>query len=145
MNHLSKARRVIQLEIDELEKLLLRIGEEFSNAIEMLNSALADGKKIIVVGIGKSHNIGYKIAATLNSTGATAVVLNSQNALHGDLGVVCDGDVVIALSYSGETEELLELLPALRRFNVKVISMTGEPDSSLARNSDLILDTKVSR
>ena len=145
MNHLSKARRVIQLEIDELEKLLLRIGEEFSNAIEMLNSALADGKKIIVVGIGKSHNIGYKIAATLNSTGATAVVLNSQNALHGDLGVVCDGDVVIALSYSGETEELLELLPALRRFNVTVISMTGEPDSSLARNSDLILDTKVSR
>ena len=145
MNHLSKARRVIQLEIDELEKLLQRIGEEFSNAIEMLNSALANGKKIIVVGIGKSHNIGYKIAATLNSTGATTVVLNSQNALHGDLGVVCDGDVVIALSYSGETAELLELLPALRRFNVTVISMTGEIDSSLARNSDLILDTKVSR
>ncbi|MCH2060300.1 MAG: KpsF/GutQ family sugar-phosphate isomerase [Verrucomicrobiales bacterium] len=145
MNHLSKARRVIQLEIDELENLLQRIGEEFSDAIEMLRSAVADGRKIIVVGIGKSHNIGYKIAATLNSTGATAVVLNSQNALHGDLGVVCDGDVVLALSYSGETAELLELLPALRRFNVRVISMTGEPESSLARNSDLILDTRVSR
>ena len=145
MNHLSKARRVIQLEIDELENMLERIGEEFSDAIEILRSAVAADKKIIVVGIGKSHNIGYKIAATLNSTGATAVVLNSQNALHGDLGVVGDGDVVLALSYSGETAELLELLPALRRFNVRVISMTGEPESSLARNSDLILDARVSR
>ena len=145
MNHLSKARRVIKLEIDELENLVDRIGEEFSEAIEILRSAVAADKKIIVVGIGKSHNIGYKITATLNSTGATAVVLNSQNALHGDLGVVCDGDVVLALSYSGETVELLELLPALRRFNVKVISMTGEPESSLARNSDLVLDTRVGR
>ena len=145
MNHLSKARRVIQLEIDELENMLERIGEEFSDAIEILRSAVAADKKIIVVGIGKSYNIGYKIAATLNSTGATAVVLNSQNALHGDLGVVGDGDVVLALSYSGETTELLELLPALRRFNVRVISITGEPESSLARNSDLILDARVSR
>jgi arabinose-5-phosphate isomerase len=145
MNHLSKARRVIQLEIDELENLVDRIGKEFSDAIEILRSAVAADKKIIVVGIGKSHNIGYKIAATLNSTGATAVVLNSQNALHGDLGVVCDGDVVLALSYSGETAELLELLPALRRFKVRVISMTGEPESSLARNSDLVLDTRVGR
>ena len=145
INPLSKARRVIQLEIDELESLLERIGEEFSGAIELLRSAIATDKKIIVAGIGKSHNIGHKIAATLNSTGATTVVLNSQNALHGDLGVVCDGDVILVLSYSGETTELLELLPALRRFKVQVISMTGKPESSLARNSDLVLDTKVER
>ncbi|MFP6874697.1 MAG: KpsF/GutQ family sugar-phosphate isomerase [Verrucomicrobiales bacterium] len=145
MKHLSRARRVIQLEIDELENLLERIGKEFSDAIELLRTAVAANKKIIVVGIGKSHNIGHKIAATLNSTGATAVVLNSQNALHGDLGVICDDDVILALSYSGETAELIELLPALRRFKVQVISMTGEPESSLARNSDLVLDTKVKR
>ena len=82
---------------------------------------------------------------TINSTGATAVVLNSQNALHGDLGVVADGDVVLALSYSGETTELLNLLPALRRFEVTAVALTGETGSTLARRCDLVLDTCVSR
>jgi arabinose-5-phosphate isomerase len=145
MDYLDKARRVIQLEIDELNALLNRVDGEFQSAIELLSGALAAGSKVIVVGIGKSHNIGHKIAATLNSTGTTTVVLNSQNALHGDLGVVSDGDVVLALSYSGETSELLDLLPALRRFDVKVIALTGVADSTLARNCDTVLDTKVSK
>jgi arabinose-5-phosphate isomerase len=78
--------------------------------------------KIVVVGIGKSGNVGRKIAATLTSTGSTSVVLNSVDALHGDLGIVNDGDVILALSYSGESEELLNLLPALKRFSVKIIA-----------------------
>ena len=145
MDYLDKARRVIQLEIDELQALHGRIGESFASAVETLHGALGRGSKVVVVGIGKSHNIGHKIAATLNSTGTTAVVLNSQNALHGDLGVVGDGDVVLALSYSGETAELLNLLPALRRFDVTVVALTGDPDSTMARNSDLVLDTHVGR
>jgi arabinose-5-phosphate isomerase len=101
--------------------------------------------KIVIVGVGKSGNVGHKIAATLNSTGATAVVLNSQNALHGDLGLLSDGDVILALSYSGETEELLGLLPFLRSFDVKVIALCGKLDSSLSRAADVTLDTSVAR
>lgn len=144
-DHLEKARRVIQLEIDELNNLLSRVGDSFSEAVKALHNALEGGGKVIVVGVGKSHNIGHKIAATLNSTGATAVVLNSQNALHGDLGVIRDGDVVVALSYSGETREVLDLLPSVRRFEVKVIALTGSGDSTLANNADIVLDTAVER
>ena len=145
MDHLSKARRVIQMEIDELENLLNRIDESFSHAINTLKTTIDSGHKFIIIGVGKCHNIGHKIAATLNSTGAPAVVLNSQNALHGDLGIVSNGDTILALSYSGETNEILDLLPALRRFKITIISMTGNVSSSLARNSDIILDTKVER
>jgi len=96
-----------------------------------------------VVGIGKSGHVGHKLAATLTSTGSTSVVLNSVDALHGDLGIVSDGDTVLALSYSGESEELLNLLPALKRFSVKIIALTGAPKSSLARYSDLTLNVRV--
>jgi arabinose-5-phosphate isomerase len=99
--------------------------------------------KVVVVGIGKSGNIGRKIAATFTSTGSTAVVLHSVDALHGDLGIVNDGDVVLALSYSGETEELLHLLPALKRFSVTIISFTAAPRSTLGRFSDIVLNVRV--
>jgi len=97
----------------------------------------------VVCGVGKSGHIGEKIAATLTSTGCPAVVLNSLNALHGDLGVVADGDVVLTLSQSGETDELINILPALARFEVKIIAMTGNPRSALAQASHLVLDTSV--
>mgnify|MGYP006174065387 FL=1 len=145
MDHLSKAKRVIQIEIDELENLLNRIDEKFSHAVNVLKTTLDSGHKFVIIGVGKCHNIGHKIAATLNSTGAPTVVLNSQNALHGDLGIVSNGDTILALSYSGETNEILDLLPALRRFKINIISMTGNTGSSLGRNSDIILDTKVDR
>jgi arabinose-5-phosphate isomerase len=101
--------------------------------------------KIVVLGVGKSGHIGGKIAATLTSTGAPAVVLDSLNALHGDLGVISDGDVILTLSYSGETEELIRVLPALARFDVKKIALTGNTASSLAKASDIVLDVSVSR
>src|SRR5204863_4942703 len=106
-------------------------------------SALKQRGKIVILGIGKSGNIGQKIAATLTSTGSTSVVLNSVDALHGDLGIVNDGDLILALSYSGESEELLNLLPALRRFSVKIIAITSAPKSSLARHTDLALNVRV--
>jgi arabinose-5-phosphate isomerase len=101
--------------------------------------------KVVVVGVGKSGHIGEKIAATLTSTGSPAVVLNSLNALHGDLGVVADGDVVLALSSSGETDELVNILPALSRFDVRIIAMTGHAGSFLAKNCHIHLDVNVAQ
>src|SRR6185503_2681561 len=105
--------------------------------------ALQKRGKIIIVGIGKSGNIGQKIAATFTSTGSTSVVLNSVDALHGDLGIVNDGDLVLALSYSGESEELINLLPALKRFSVRIIALIGDLESTVARRSDVVLNVKV--
>lgn len=145
MDHLSQAKRFIQIEIDEINNLLERIDDNFSSAIEILKSTISSGQKIVVIGVGKSHNIGHKIGATLNSTGAPCVVLNTQNALHGDIGILSDGDTVLALSYSGETQEILNILPSLKRFKVNLISITGKPESSLGQNSDIILNTSVER
>ncbi|MDA7681709.1 KpsF/GutQ family sugar-phosphate isomerase [Verrucomicrobiales bacterium] len=145
MDHLSQAKRFIQIEIDEINNLLERIDDNFSSSIEILKSTISSGHKIVVIGVGKSHNIGHKIGATLNSTGAPCVVLNTQNALHGDIGILSDGDTVLALSYSGETQEILNILPSLKRFKVNLISITGKPESSLGQNSDIILNTSVER
>lgn len=143
MSHLSRARDVFDIEIAALRAVRGRLDDAFNSAVETIVAALKSRGKLVLVGIGKSGNIAQKIAATLSSTGSTAVVLNSVDALHGDLGVVSDGDVIIALSYSGESEELLSLIPAIKRFAVKVISMTGGLKSSLARFSDIVLDVRV--
>jgi arabinose-5-phosphate isomerase len=115
----------------------------FDRAVALFVETLRQRGKIIIVGIGKSGNIGQKISATLTSTGSTSLVLNSVDALHGDLGIVNDGDLILALSYSGESEELLNLLPPLKRFSVKIVALTGEPKSSLAKHSDLALNVRV--
>lgn len=141
----KRAREVIGMEADSLRQMASRIGTSFGEAITLLRSSLEDRGKVVIVGVGKSGNVGQKIAATLNSSGATAVVLNAQDALHGDLGMLCDGDVVIALSYSGETHELLGLVPFLRSFDVKVIALCGKTGSSLSRAADVTLDTSVAR
>ncbi len=143
--HLQEARRVIDLEIKELSALRERLDGQFDRAIEVLVTCMARRGKVVVIGVGKSGQIGGKIAATLTSTGCPAVVLDSLNALHGDLGVVCDGDVCVALSYSGETEELVRVLPHLRTFAVEVIGITGRPESLLARHSDVVLSVAVER
>lgn len=145
MDSIEHGRKVIEMEAEALTNMGALLGEPFAQAVTMLKDVVERHGKIIVVGIGKSGNIGHKIAATLNSTGSTAVVLHSQNALHGDLGMVSDGDAVIALSYSGETVELLDLLPHIKRFDVKLIAMTGKSNSTLARHADATLDTSVER
>lgn len=145
MDPLEKARRVISLEIEELNRLVDRIDDSFADAIEMLRSTIESGARIAIVGVGKSGNIGSKLAATFNSTGAPASVLNCQDAIHGDLGLVSSGDSVIALSYSGETAELLALLPHLKRRNARLIAITGKPRSTLAKAADCVLNIEVQR
>jgi arabinose-5-phosphate isomerase len=143
VNHLAKAREVFDVEISALKKVRAQLDKSFVTAVETIVEAIRRRGKIVIVGIGKSGNVGAKIAATLTSTGSTAVVLNSVDALHGDLGIVNDGDVILALSYSGESDELLNLLPALKRFSVKLISFTSNARSALARHSDLTLNVRV--
>lgn len=143
MSHLACAREVFDVELAALKNVRALLDQSFDEAVELVVETLRRRGKIVIVGIGKSGNIGRKIAATLTSTGSTSVVLNSVDALHGDLGIVNDGDLVIALSYSGESDELLNLVPALKRFSVKIIAITGAPKSSLGRYSDVTLNVKV--
>jgi arabinose-5-phosphate isomerase len=143
VSHLAKAREVFDIEIAALKAVRALLDKSFDRAVDTVVEALKQRGKIVIVGIGKSGNVGSKIAATLTSTGSTAVILNSVDALHGDVGIVNDGDVILTLSYSGESEELLNLLPALKRFSVKIISVTGNLKSALARHSDVSLNVKV--
>jgi arabinose-5-phosphate isomerase len=143
VSHQAKAREVFDIELAALKSVRAQLDGAFDRAVELVVAALERRGKIVIVGIGKSGNVGAKIAATLTSTGSTSVVLNSVDALHGDVGVVNDGDVILALSYSGESDELLNLLPAIKRFSVKIISFTGGLKSSLARHSDVVLNVHV--
>ena len=143
MDYIEKAVRVLDLEIAELQRLRGRLGESFARAVDLIKQTVEARGKVIVLGVGKSGHVGGKIAATLTSTGSPAVILDSLNALHGDLGVVADGDIILALSYSGETEELLRILPAITRFQVDVIAMCGAANSTLAQNCDVLLDVNV--
>jgi arabinose-5-phosphate isomerase len=143
VSHLAKAREVFDIELAALKAVRAQLDKSFDTAVSTITTAVNRRSKIVVIGIGKSGNIGAKIAATLTSTGSTSVLLNSVDALHGDLGIISDGDVILALSYSGESDELLNLLPAIKRFSVKIISLTGGLKSSLARHSDIVLNVHV--
>ncbi|MGB0145094.1 MAG: KpsF/GutQ family sugar-phosphate isomerase [Akkermansiaceae bacterium] len=143
MDLIEKARSVLGIEATQLTLLANRLDESFAQTVEVLEETLRLERKIVVIGVGKSESIGKKLVATLNSTGATAVSLNCQNALHGDLGLLSVGDLVIALSYSGETSEMISLLPHAKKRASKLIAITGQPSSTLARHSDLVLDTHV--
>jgi arabinose-5-phosphate isomerase len=143
MSHLARARNVFDIELAALKAVRSRLDAGFDRAVELIVETLKQRGKIVIVGIGKSGNIGQKIAATLTSTGSTSVVLNSVDALHGDLGIVNDGDLVLALSYSGESEELINLLPALKRFSVRIIALTGHLKSTVAKRSDVVLNVRV--
>ncbi len=144
-DHTIRGKKVFEDEIEALEAIGSRLDDSFVQAVEALRKAVDSGHKIIVVGVGKSGLVGDKIAATLTSTGAPSIVLDSMNALHGDLGIVQDGDACIAMSFSGETSELLTLMPFLKRYDMVVIGMTGKLSSTLAQLSDIVLDTAVER
>jgi len=144
-SHLQRAREVFRVELAALKAVGRQLDDSFNQAVDLAVAALTARQKIVVVGIGKSGLVGRKIAATLSSTGSTAVVLDAVDALHGDLGIGHDGDVILALSYSGESDELLNLIPALRRFSVRIIAFTGVAASSLAKHSDVVLNIAVPR
>ncbi len=143
--HTIRGKKVFEDEIEALRVIGAQLDDSFNQAVEAMKKAVESGHKIIVVGVGKSGLVGNKIAATLTSTGAPSVVLDSMNAMHGDLGIVQDGDVCIAMSFSGETSELLTLLPFLKRYEMPIIGMTGKPGSTLGQLSDIVLDTSVQR
>jgi arabinose-5-phosphate isomerase len=127
------------IESDAIAQLRARLDDGFARAVEIF---LACRGKVVVAGIGKAGLVGRKIAATLSSTGTTAIFLHAAEASHGDAGTVARGDALLALSYSGETE-VLGLLPVVRRFGVPVVAITGAADSSLARGADVVLDVSV--
>lgn len=135
------ARRVLRIEAEAVAALADRIGGEFQQAVDLI---LQRHGRVIVTGIGKSGHIGRKLAATLASTGTPAYFVHAGEAAHGDLGMITPEDVVIALSNSGATEEVLTIVPLVKRQGAKLISITGNPDSPLAREADVHLDAAVS-
>ncbi len=136
----EQGKRVLQIEADAVTALIERVDEQFELAVEMILSCTG---RVVVTGMGKSGLIGKKISATLASTGTPALFLHPAEGIHGDLGMVTRGDIVIALSNSGETEEISRMLPSLKRLDIKIISLTGNPDSTLAKNSDIVINVGV--
>lgn len=140
--YLDQAREVLRIEAEGINALLDQLDSDFDRAVEMI---MASTGRVVITGIGKSGIIGQKIAATLNSTGTSSVFLHPVEAMHGDLGSVDPQDVVLAISYSGETSELNLLLPSLKSRGVKVIAMTGNANSTLAGHGDAVLQVAVPR
>ncbi len=138
----ATAKRVLKIEADGLLRLARRTGKSFEKALRLV---LKSKGRVVVTGMGKSGLVGQKIAATLSSTGTPSYFLSSAEALHGDMGKAAKGDVVLALSNSGETDELKSLLPHLRRMGCPIILFTGKPASSLARLSDVVVDVGVQK
>jgi arabinose-5-phosphate isomerase len=137
---LETARRVLRIEAEALGELLQRLDERFEQAVELL---LACKGRVVVIGMGKSGLIGRKIAATLSSTGTPSVFLHPAEAVHGDLGMLMRDDVVLAVSYGGETEEIISLLETIKRLGLRMVTLSGHPRSTIAAASDSVLDVSV--
>ena len=134
------AKKVLKIEAEAVNALVEKLGSNFEKAVEIIYQSRG---KVVVTGMGKSGLVGKKIAATLASTGTPALFLHPAEATHGDLGMVTSNDVIIAISNSGETEEIVGLIPFLKRFNVHLISVTGKPESTLSKAADVTLDVSV--
>jgi arabinose-5-phosphate isomerase len=138
---LDEGKRVLAIEARAVQALIDRLDEQFSKAVDLLFNCKG---KVVVSGMGKSGLVGQKIAATMASTGTPAFFLHPAEGIHGDLGMLGRQDVLIAISNSGETQEILQLLPYVERMGITVVSMTGRMTSTLAKNSDAALDVSVS-
>ena len=137
---LQLAAQTIEIEARALHALAARLGDGFAQVVQ---AVLTCRGRVVVMGMGKSGHVGRKIAATLASTGTPALFVHPAEASHGDLGMVIGGDVVLAISNSGESDELAAILPAIRRLDVTLVAMTGKPDSTLARHADIVLSSAV--
>lgn len=142
---IDKAIDVFNIEIEGLKHVRDKLDGDFSVLVEACIEVLENGGKIVLTGVGKSGHIGQKLSATLSSTGSTAVFMHPVEAMHGDLGVLSSKDILITLSYSGETEELLQVLPAAKRLGVKIAAITGMADSRLAEWADINVFMPVPR
>lgn len=138
-SNIIRARQVFDVEIEGLKAVRDSLGESFIKTIDLILDALAKGGLVVVTGVGKNLHIAEKMSAIFASTGTRSIVLNPVQAMHGDLGMVSSRDVLIALSFSGESEEVVKLIPAIRRHGLKVVSLTGNADSTLAKLSDVHL------
>ena len=139
---LEIARNVLTIEADAVRGLIERLDESFVKAVELIDARKG---RVVVSGMGKSGHIARKIASTLASTGTPAYFVHPAEASHGDLGMIENGDVFIAISYSGASEELLQIVPLVKRRGAKLIALTGKPDSALARDADVHLDAGVAQ
>jgi arabinose-5-phosphate isomerase len=137
---LDTARRVLRIEAEALAEMLLRLDAHFEQAVDLL---IACKGRVVVTGMGKSGLIGRKIAATFSSTGTPAAFLHPAEAIHGDLGMLMREDVVLAVSYGGETEEIIALLETIKRLGLRMVTLTGHPRSTIAAVSDVVLDVSV--
>jgi len=137
---IEQAKRVLRIESEAISNLIPRLDEKFTAVVKILFDCRG---KVVLTGMGKSGFVANKIAATLASTGTPAFFMHPAEGIHGDLGMVVKGDVVVAISNSGETDEIISLLPAIKRLGVKLISLAGRLDSTLARMSDVSLDVSV--
>lgn len=138
----EKAVETIKMEADAVARLAERIDDEFAAAVEAI---LATRGRVIVTGMGKSGHVGCKIAASLASTGTPSFFLHPAEAFHGDLGMVTENDIIIAISNSGETNEIINILPVIRRIGAKIISLCGRRESTLTKNADFFIDAGVER
>ena len=134
------ARQTLEIESQALQGLKARLGEEFAQAVQ---AVLRCAGRVVVTGMGKSGHVGRKIAATLASTGTPAMFVHPAEASHGDLGMITPQDLVLAISNSGESDELTAILPVLKRLFIPLVAMTGRRESTLARHADIVLDTSV--
>ena len=141
-NVIDVAKKCFQDEAQAILNLIPKLDEEFTKAIELI---IGSKGKLILTGVGKSGHIGAKIASTMASTGTPAFFVNPLDAFHGDLGMICTGDVVLAISNSGQTDELLRFIPLLKERNIPIISMSGNPESLLAKYSECHLDISVNK
>jgi arabinose-5-phosphate isomerase len=142
MNILEEARRVLDIEIASLIRTKELLDESFERAVRLISRCRG---KVIITGMGKSGLIGRKIAATLSSTGTLSVFMHPAEGMHGDLGIVTRDDVIIAISKGGESEELLGILPSVRRIGAKIIAFAGDRNSSLAKAADIVIDASVEK
>lgn len=142
---LARARACIRIENEALAATARSLGRDFVAAARAVDATRAAGRKLIFTGVGKNAPIAHKIAATFNSTGVSSCFLDATQALHGDLGLVDEGDLAFLLSNSGQSEEILRLVPVLKRFGVRLVAFTSTADSDLARNADLKLIYRVPR
>ncbi|MDO4574069.1 MAG: KpsF/GutQ family sugar-phosphate isomerase [Planctomycetia bacterium] len=140
MDCVVRGREVFDLEASELRKVQERLDVSFQNVVELI---FHSDQKVVLTGIGKTGIVAHKIAASLASTGTHAIFLNAAEAVHGDLGMVCKGDIVIAISNSGESSEVLSLMEPLRQVGCPIVAMTGNKTSRLAKNADFVLDIHV--
>lgn len=142
---IARATEVFDVEIEGLKRTRDSLGDSFTDTVKMILATSAAGGIVVVSGVGKNLHIAEKMSAIFASTGIRSIVLNPVQAMHGDLGMVAAKDILVALSFSGESDELLKLIPAIRRHGLKVVSMTGKADSSLARMSDIHLEIPCGR